>query len=213
MCRLGKSTPSGDRSFNPGSMYAHCMEEIKKRIEVVNAFLTGECHAKYPQTTAESIYLQIRKILELIALASLCVNRSEYEKHRKNFHRDWNGKRIIETLEKANPRFYPQPTEQIVDRGTDKVVEVREIESGFLTKKDYIELYDLCGAILHAENPFAQESEVQPLLNRVPFWVSKIMLLLNHHQIQLLDARQQVWVLMESKGDGRVHVYEFEQIG
>ena len=56
---------------NPYSKYADCMEEIKKRTEVVNGFFTGKCHAMYVQTTAESVSLQIRKILELIALASL----------------------------------------------------------------------------------------------------------------------------------------------
>ena len=48
---------------NPYSKYADCMEEIKKRAEVVNGFLIGKCHAMYVQTTAESVSLQIRKIL------------------------------------------------------------------------------------------------------------------------------------------------------
>ncbi len=35
---------------NPYSKYADCMEEIKKRAEVVNGFLIGKCHAMYVQT-------------------------------------------------------------------------------------------------------------------------------------------------------------------
>ena len=93
--------------MNPYSQYADCMEEIKKRTTVVNGFLIREYHAKYVQTTAESICLQIRKILELIALGSLVANRPEYQKYRKNFRRDWNAKRILETLERANPNLYP----------------------------------------------------------------------------------------------------------
>ena len=120
--------------MNPHSQYADCMEEIKKRKAVVDGFLTGKCHAMYLQTTAESIGLQIRKILELIALASLVANRSEYQKFRTNFHRDWNGKRILETLEKANPNFYPRPTKQVVNRITGKVESLEEIKSGYLTK-------------------------------------------------------------------------------
>ena len=88
------------RRFNPCSTYADCMEELKKRVSVVNGFLTGKCSAMYVQTTSESVCLQIRKILELIALGSLCVNRTEYEKYRRNFHLDWHGRRILETLEK-----------------------------------------------------------------------------------------------------------------
>ena len=147
------------------------MEEIKKRTEVVNGLLTGEFHTKYIQTTAESICLQIRKILELIAMASLVANRSEYTKYRKNFYRDWNAKR------------------------------------------EFVTLYDMCGGILHADNPFSQKRDVQPFLDTVPVWMNKIVLLLNHHQIQLIDDDQQIWVLMQEKRDGKVHVYEFERIG
>ena len=68
---------------NQYSKYTDCMEEIKRRTEVVNCFLTRKCHAMYVQTTAESVSLQIRKILELIVLASLAANRSEYAKLQK----------------------------------------------------------------------------------------------------------------------------------
>lgn len=189
------------------------MEEIKKRTEVVNGLIAGEFHAKYVQTTAESVCLQIRKILELIAMASLVANRSEYTKYRKNFRRDWNAKRILETLEKANPNFYPQPSRQVVDRTTGKVDSVEKITSGFLTRSEFITLYDMCGGILHADNPFSQKRDVQSFLDTVPVWMNKIIRLLNHHQIQLIDDDQQIWILMQEKSDGKVHVYEFERIG
>lgn len=197
--------------MNPYSQYADCMEEIKKRTTVVDGFLSGKCHAMYVQTTSESIGLQIRKILELIALASMVANRPEYQKYRENFHRDWNGKRILEALEKANPNFYPQPTKQVVDRTTGKVESVEEIKSGFLTKEEYVTLYDICGGILHADNPFSPRRDVQRFLDSAPAWMRKIMRLLNHHQIQLIDDDQQIWVLMKAESDGKVHVYEFER--
>ena len=199
------------RRFNPCSTYADCMEELKKRVSFVNGFLTGKCSAMYVQTTSESVCLQIRKILELIALGSLCVNRTEYEKYRKNFHRDWHGRRILETLEKANPKFYPQPCIQILDQATGKVLSVEHIESGFLMKKDYMRLYDICGGILHADNPFSPKRDPQAFLNSVPAWIRKIMQLLNHHIIQLIDDDQQLWVLMQADSDGKGHVCEFER--
>ena len=42
-----------------------------------------------------------------IALASLVANREEYAKQRANFSTDWNAKRIVDTLERINPKFYP----------------------------------------------------------------------------------------------------------
>lgn len=193
--------------------YANCMEEIKKRTEVVHGFLRREMHAKYLQTTVESICLQVRKILELIALASLVANKSEYEKHRNNFQRDWNAKRILATLDKANPKFYPIPSEQLISPETGQVVEVIPITSGYLSRADYEDLYDECSDILHASNPFSSEQQkTQSFLDNTPEWMKKIRILLNHHQVQLIDDKVQLWVLMKAKSDGKVHVYEFGRI-
>ena len=213
---MTKPTPTTngiDGLLDPLAKYASCMEEAKKRILVVNGFFTGKCHAMYVQTTVESIYLQIRKILELIALASMCANQSEYQKHRNNFRRDWNGERILKTLEKANPRFYPQPTKQIIDQGTGKVVSTEDVTSGFLTKSDYMTLYNICGEILHSDNPFDQRHDTQSFLDRVPGWMNKIIRLLEHHQIQLIDDDLQIWVVMKAKKDEKVHLSVMEKIG
>ena len=206
------ATRGSNNNTSPYSKYADCMEEIKMRTTVVDGFLSGKCHAMYVQTTAESISLQIRKILELVALASLVANRTEYQKHRRNFHSDWNGKRILETLEIANMQFYPKPTKQVLDQTTGKVVSLEDITSGFLTKRDYVRLYDRCGGILHADNPFSPKRDIQSFLDSVPGWMEKIMRLLNHHVIQLVDDDQQIWVLMHAKSDGKAHVYEFERV-
>ena len=197
----------------PLEMYAACMEEIKKRTLVVNGLLTRQLSAMYVQTTAECIGLQIRKILELIALASMVANQDAYKKHRTNFHRDWNGKRILATLEVANPSFYPVPTRQVLDPHTSKVTETMEVTQGFLSKADFVTLYDECGRILHAHNPFSTApQDARAFIANTPKWMTKIITLLNHHQIQLMDEDKQIWVLMEAKSDGKVHVYEFERV-
>ena len=48
------------------SKYASQMEEIKLRTNVIFFMESREGHALYLATTVESIYLQFRKILELI---------------------------------------------------------------------------------------------------------------------------------------------------
>lgn len=199
-------------AVNPHSAYADCMEEVKRRTEVINCFLTGKCNAVYVQTTAESVSLQIRKILELIALASLAANRSEYAKHRKHFHKDWNAKRILEILKKANPKFYPKSNRQMVNRDSGSVDSLEDITSGFLTESDFITLFDICSGILHADNPFSRTQNPEVFLASVPTWMEKIRILLNHHTIQLIDEDKQLWVLMKAKSDGKVHVYEFERV-
>ena len=215
---LGASKSSGGikeaKMGTSHSKYADCMEEIKRRTEVVDAFLTQKCHALYVQTTVESAALQIRKILELIALASLAANKSEYAKHRKNFHKDWSAKRILDTLEIANPRFYPRPNKQVVDEVTGKVVSIEDLKSGFLSKDNYMTLLNMCDEMLHADNPFSTKRHAGTIafMKSVPGWMERIRRLLNHHTIQLIDDDKQLWVLMKAKSDGRAHVYEFQRV-
>lgn len=188
------------------------MEEIKRRTEVIRAFLEGRCNTLYKQTTAESICLQVRKILELIALASLVANKDEYAKNRANFAKDWHAKRILQSIEEINPSFYPSPSTQVIDKVTGKVLEVKAVKSGFLTRKDFENIYDRCGGLLHAQNPFAASKDIDNLMKVVPSWMEKIKTLLNHHQAQLVQEDLQFWVVMQSKMDGKVQVSLFQRV-
>ena len=76
------------------SLYCDQMEEIKKRTEVVTCFINRICDAKYDVPTAECIALQLRKILELIALASLVANKEEYARQHANFASHWQAKKF-----------------------------------------------------------------------------------------------------------------------
>ena len=192
--------------------YKGCMEEIKRRTRVIEGFVQRELHTPYLITTVESVCLQIRKILELIALASLVANKAEYEKQREKFRTDWHASRILKTLDKVNPNFYPCPTRQVIDPETNQVVEVKSIPTGYLTRAEFEVLYDKCGGILHAHNPFAEnQQEIQEFWDSTLEWMNKIMVLLNHHQVQLVDERYQLRVLMKEKKDGDVRVWLFER--
>lgn len=194
------------------SKYASCMEEIKRRTEVIQAFLSGKANAVYRQTNAESICLQFRKILELIALSSLVANKEEYSKNRQKFATDWHAKRILSDIEKVNPKFYPEPTRQILDKDTGKVIKVEKIADGFLTRDEFEDLYDSCGVILHADNPFRATKDIDSFLKATPKYMKKIIKLLNHHQIQLSEDDLQFWVLMKSNTDGKVQVSLFQRV-
>ena len=192
--------------------YLSCMEDIKKRTDVVTAFVNKEINSKYIITTAESLALQLRIILELIALSSLVANREEYSKYRKNFKKDWNAKRILETLEKANPNFYPEPRKQkLIKEG---VYDLQPITSGYLTETNFIELYNRCSSILHADNPFSDELEIDMkkfLLEEAPKWMDKIINLLNHHVVHPINDDYMHVVLMKAKEDGKAYMYEFKK--
>lgn len=53
------------------SKYAHQMEDVKRRTEVVDAVISGRLGALAKITAVELVYFQFRKTLELIAMASV----------------------------------------------------------------------------------------------------------------------------------------------
>ena len=192
--------------------YIACMEEIKKSTSVVTGFVRGEINSKYLMTTAESAALQIRKVLELIALSSLVANREEYSKQRVNFRKDWNAKRILTTLTSVNPKFYPVPTRQVPI--SDGMYDTPNVESGYLTQDDFIELYDKCSVMLHSTNPFSEEDVDARvfLFEEAPKWMDKIIVLLNHHHVFPVDDSQMYIVLMQAESDGNVHMATFAKM-
>jgi hypothetical protein len=64
---------------------------------------------------------------------------------------------------------------------------------------------------LHAANPYGDEIDYASLERSIPIWLLKIAKLLKHHQIQLLDKNQQLWVIMKGKDD-KPHTFIFERI-
>ena len=69
------------------NLYCDVMEEIKRRTTVVQSFLAGQSKTIYRVTTIESMCLQMRKVLELIALGSLVVNKFIFAEQNTKFER------------------------------------------------------------------------------------------------------------------------------
>lgn len=191
--------------------YISCMEEIKRRISVISDFITRKRTTGYVMTDVEFMYLQFRKVFELIALSSLSANREKYEEISDKFHKEWNAEKIIEQLEGINPDFYPTPTKQVAYDKEGKFKKVELIEKGFLTKEEFPEVLDKCGNFLHAVNPYRSKmpSDPEDLWNMFEEWERKIKTLLNYHHAQLVDEKEPLWVIMQATTDGKAHVYEF----
>ncbi len=137
--------------------YCNLMEEVKRRTLVINAFGNRLTTTPYGATNIECVYLQLRKILELIALGSLVANKVEFSKVYSEFSKYWNAKHLLRDLEKVNPQFYPQP---IIERPGTKPEVTADCDpktSGFLTKEDFLKLYEKCGKIMHAGNPYGTQ--------------------------------------------------------
>jgi hypothetical protein len=126
-------------------VYAAVMEEIKRRTAVVHSFLGGTSSDMYRATQVESIYLQIRMILELVALASLAANKSLFEENQKKFHKHWNPSDILKDIEALNPAYYPKPIREVPSERKGVVNDLVPMEGGYLTKEELISLHGRTG--------------------------------------------------------------------
>jgi len=193
-----------------GKKYCDLMEEVKLRMNVVNFFLTGQGHALYLPSTLESACLQIRKILELIAFGSLVANKEAYTAVFTKASKAWNANDILVELEKVNPDFYPVPIIELPS-GIPGVRMRHEKRVGdYLDETEFKEVYGRCGAIAHAANPYSKGIDYGYYARMLPVWRTRIMNLLNTHNIQLLGNPGIYLVHMTEHGDDRVKFYIFQ---
>ena len=163
------------------------MAEIKRRHSMVNGILTGMAHAFYKATTIEVVYLQFRKMLELIALGSLIANKDIFSKVYQDFSKYWNAELIIKDVERLNPHFYPHPIIQTPSSRPGVSMDWHSRPHDYLTKDDLIKLYKKCGAIMHCGNPYGSQLDYGYYEKRMDYWSERIRNLLNSHCIRLVN--------------------------
>ena len=176
--------------------YLRVMYNIKWRTEIMG-YMVREDHPNRDISLlplfmkVETIALHIRTVIEFIALASLVANKPLFEQESDKFKKFWKAKLIFRDIEEKNPDFYPKPIEPIHMTGIDDIGRhIRFIEDGYITRDICIEVYDKCGDMLHAQNPFAddQNRDYEGFLNQVPDWINLIVKLLNYHVVRLVDS-------------------------
>jgi hypothetical protein len=167
--------------------YLDLMGEIKRRTAVIDAFSAGLTHAVYKATTIESIYLQYRKILELIALGSLVAQKDVFSTVYADFAKYWNAELLVKDIERLNPNFYPEPIIQQPSTRPDTKMDFILRKDDFLTRDDLIKLYKKCGAIMHSGNPYGSQVDYGYYEKMSGHWRERIVNLLNAHRIRLID--------------------------
>jgi hypothetical protein len=186
--------------------YAACMEQLKWRTDVVRSVASGALAVPgSPDLAAELASLQLRKILELIAFGSLTANRDKYAGAYSNFASHWNAKRLLESLDRIHPHFYPRPIR--LDR-TDAagIKHFEDIKEGYLTRENFVLLYDATSEVLHTRNPFRGGDPTIQFKHTLQEWVGQIQALLSMHYLQLVDSSDLWVVVMHDARDGKVHV-------
>ncbi len=189
------------------SKYCDQMEEIKLRISAVDFLIGGSTVALYQRITIESVYLQFRKILELIAMASLVANKESMERIHNGIEKFWNADLILKDLGKINPDFYPKPVFEKPHADSRVKHELVEGQSDYLTREEFVRLYKICGKVMHADNPLGRKANYSTLQSQMPSWKQKLVNLLSNHTTRLVGNLNMYVIHMQEDRDEKVHGY------
>lgn len=193
-----KDPESGHRrSESRLGLYRDRMQEIARRVEVINAFLHGNRNALYLLPTVECIYLQLRNILELIATASLVVNEEAKVVLNEAGRRKWHAGDILKAVEEVNPNFYyPQPVRPKKSPIASVKSNLKNYKGDYLTRARFTTLYDLCSKVIHTPpfDPKAYTKDCDVLLKDARRWVDRIQPLLYHHRFMLAGEDDRMYV-------------------
>jgi hypothetical protein len=162
------------------------MAEIKARSHLTKKVGEGRVAMFSQPARVEFVYLQFRKIIELIAMGSLLANAETFSQVQSNLQKYWNVKDLLKDIHAINPDFYPRPIIQTPSNQPGVKMEWLDQPDDYLTKDRFMTLYDKCGRILHARNPFAPERDHAKLEAACPKWYLWIINLLNAHTIRLV---------------------------
>lgn len=191
--------------------YANVMEEIKARLFLVGDFIDKKITTGSDTTDIEFLCIQLRKIMELIALASIVPNKAKYAELRTDFEKHYHAKFIFRDLEKINKNFYPTAMLREPVTFSDANIQIKPRKNVWLTKKRFEREYEKLGGILHADNPFSVRRPYANLYKQYKTLIQNIWELLEFHQISFIGGGIKWIVLMNPKSQ-LVQVLNIEKV-
>jgi hypothetical protein len=157
---------------------------IKNRLIIIDKFITLTMTTGTVGLDVEFVCLQFRKLIEQIAMLSLIAHVEEYAKIQSQFASQWNAKKILKEIEKLNENFYPIPAKIDEDERGKFINPI--LNTDYLSKDDFLELYQVCSSVIHAENPYVDKPKLpRPIEATFKKWYDKVYNLISCHVLVL----------------------------
>ena len=204
-------------------MYREMMSEIWRRTEFIRAFEAAPQLGIYNVTRIECICLQIRLILENIALACLVANGEHLESLPRKIEKARHAEVILKRLDDVVPDCYPQPL-VLVSREPDDATAAHGVppdqylgewvdrpSDEWLNRAEFKEVYGRLGNVLHARNPLGTPQNLSFYEQTVPVWTGKIIGLMTHHKIAIRSEDR--LYIAQIRPSGEISITPFERLG
>jgi hypothetical protein len=186
---------STERQKRTRVKYINLMGEVRRRLDFL--IRLHENPYKLPRQPASELgYLELRMICECVALACLIVHGDDtagiLSAKMKSAH---EADRILRTLERLHPRFYPEPGLPSERDGGGKAF-VPRAAGDYMTKEELLQLYRECGKHLHRGN-YERAQKFSTLdFEPIKAATDKLINLLRFHRIALLGSDDELWIAM-----------------
>lgn len=203
-------------------MYRELMTEIWRRTEFITAFGNNPGLGMYNWTWIESICLQVRMILENIALACLVANGEHLDSLPRTIEKAYHADVILRRLDAVVSDCYPQPlvlvpgeldaTAQQIGISPDQFRGelVDRPEDEWLSRAELKEVYGRLGRVLHARNPLGTPCDISYYEQNVSLWTSKIIGLVTHHKIAIRSDN--MMYVAQIPPNGEVSITPFQRL-
>ena len=149
-------------------LYQKQMIEVKRRLLAIDRILgakKGKPRTLTSDYDNEFMWLQLRKVVELIAFSAIAADKDRYvalrhqQDPRSNFQNDWRAEKILTHLSNINPKFLPQAIGQMKTQ-SDGSKHFEGLSSSQKATLDRLVLiHQTAGDYLHASNPFDPDAE------------------------------------------------------
>ncbi len=184
--------------------YSDLISQIKPRIAAVDLMLDGRKQLLPFRQAVESAALQLRMSMEVVAFASLIANKDAYARERAAFAKDRDAGDLIRRLQRLNPNFYPRPVEPV--RLPDGGMEIPDLKADFLKVTDFARTHETLAGWCHAPNPYAPPPDYPAARTRLLKIRDRLILLLNCHQVRLIDESEFWLVEMQTQHSEGIRV-------
>jgi hypothetical protein len=196
---------TSQQTISPSKLYADFMAEIKTRMNVIGDIqrhLATKQKAPADFVHAETCFLQVRFICELIALSAAAAHQTAGL--TKDILKSWHADRSLGYLSEINPHCFPMPVKMSIQEDGMKHFEVLD---GGLERDGLREIYNACGEILHRgslKHALNQRERVYDL-RKLNEWTRSIGTLLAEHTVIVLSEDMVLMVQLDGP-QGKVQV-------
>ena len=204
--------------------YIQVMQTIKGRKDHIDWIrVNAGAMGKVSSFMVESTCLQLRMMIEDLAVACVIVNADEMPDLARRLRGEYRPKLVLQGLEQINPECYPIPIIDNVEgsRGNFRDTTTRP-EGDWLTRDEAVEEYGRLSSFVHRNLKAYVGNPVDylELYKKCAYIEYKIRNLLSHHHITAVNENTMYRVLMSATGvdargalvEGQVQVVEFTRV-